>query len=311
MTLALLCSGQGRQHADMFALTAGAAAAAPVFAAATRTLGGRHPLDLLVQGDEAIHANMTGQILCCTQALAAHAALREAIGPKVTLAGYSVGELAAWGCAGLLPADATLALAHRRAEIMDEVGGLGGGLVFVRGLRREKVDDLCARFDAAVAIVNPGNSYVIGGLGPSLAEFCQAATRAGASRAGLLAVHVASHTARLAPAVPVFRAALDGAGLRSLRPGIRLLSGIDGTHVSDIRNGADKLAEQIAQTVQWATCLETCAESGVTACLELGPGRALADMVVEAYPDIQARSIDEFRSLDGVRAWIKQAIGAS
>lgn len=295
----------------MFALTAGASAAAPVFAAATRVLEGGHPLDLLGRGDEAIHANMAGQILCCTQALAAHAALRDTIGSNLVLAGYSVGELAAWGCAGLLSADATLALARRRAAIMDEVGGPDGGLAFVRGLRRHQVDDLCAGFDAAVAIVNPGDGYVIGGPRPSLAELCDAATRAGASRTGLLAVRVASHTARLAPAVPVFRAALDAAGLRPLRSGIHLLSGIDATIVNDIQDGADKLAAQIAQTVQWAACLETCAESGVTACLELGPGRALADMVVEAYPDIQARSIDEFRSLDGVRAWIERATGAS
>ncbi len=43
MTIAILCSGQGTQHRDMFALTAEAPEAAAVFAAATQALDGRDP----------------------------------------------------------------------------------------------------------------------------------------------------------------------------------------------------------------------------------------------------------------------------
>ncbi len=308
MTLGLLCSGQGLQHPDMFAVTGQAREAVPVFAAAAGVLDGTDPRDLLDQGEAAIHANVAGQILCCTQALAAHAALRDTIGRDVTLAGYSVGELAAWGCAGILSVEATLRLARRRAEIMDRVGGLEDGLAFVRGLRREAVDALCIRFDGAVAIVNPGDGYVVGGARDKLEAFCQAARQAGASRTGLLAVHVASHTARLAPASVEFRAVLGGTALRPLPPDIRLLSGIDGSWVTDVAEGAQKLAAQIAQPVLWAACLEACVEAGVTVFLELGPGRALADMVVSIHPEARARSIDEFRTLDGVRAWLGRAL---
>jgi [acyl-carrier-protein] S-malonyltransferase len=88
------------------------------------------------------------------------------------------------------------------------------------------------------------------------------------------------------------------------RSGTRLLSGIDGAPVLDASTGLHKLAAQISQTVQWAACLEACVEAGATAFLELGPGPALSEMGAGAYPGLDARSLDDFKSLDGVRAWL-------
>ena len=88
------------------------------------------------------------------------------------------------------------------------------------------------------------------------------------------------------------------------RSGTRLLSGIDGAPVFDVSIGLNKLAAQISQTVQWAACLEACVEAGATAFLELGPGPALSEMAAGAYPGLDTRSLDDFKSLDGVRAWL-------
>ena len=46
---------------------------------------------------------------------------------------------------------------------MDAATQPGDGLMFVRGLSRDDIDRLCERYDAAVAIVNPGDAFVIGG----------------------------------------------------------------------------------------------------------------------------------------------------
>jgi [acyl-carrier-protein] S-malonyltransferase len=120
-----------------------------------------------------------------------------------------------------------------------------------------------------------------------------------------VAVEVASHTPFLAEATAMFRERLSRLHVAPKpRPGIRLLSGIDGTPVLTTLQGIDKLAMQISQTVQWATCLEACVEAGAVAFLELGPGRALAKMATSAYPAIPARSIDDFKSIDGARVWL-------
>lgn len=88
--------------------------------------------------------------------------------------------------------------------------------------------------------------------------------------------------------------------------GARLLSGIDGASVSRLDQGLDKLAAQISYTVRWADNLQDCVENGAMTLLELGPGRALSEMATTSYPDIPSRSLDDFKTLDGARAWISR-----
>ena len=80
MALAILCSGQGRQHPNMFALTGDVPEAASLFARATALLDGRDPREFVrTATSEVLHHNRTGQILCSLQALAAATALRRRV----------------------------------------------------------------------------------------------------------------------------------------------------------------------------------------------------------------------------------------
>ena len=47
----------------------------------------------------------------------------------------------------------------------------------------------------------------------------------------------------------------------------------------------------------------------MTAALELGPGNALATMTAAAHPGVNARSLDDFRSLAGVERWLAEVQG--
>jgi [acyl-carrier-protein] S-malonyltransferase len=308
MTLAILCSGQGLQNPDMFALTGDAVEAADLFAHATGLLGGRDPRKIVreVANDDA-HQNRTGQILCTLQALAAAAALRTCLPNRLILAGYSVGEVASWGVARLWSAAATLDIATRRAELMDAASQADDGLLFVRGLPLETVAALCARHGAAIAIVNPADAYVLGGAGEALDALTDAANGLGAGRVVRIKVAVASHTPRMAAAAIGFRSFLAQSPIQQ-RPdrSVRLFSGVDGAAVVDIATGLDKLARQVRQTVHWADCLAGCVEAGAHAFLELGPGRALSEMCASAYPQIPARSLEDFRTIQGVRRWMMQ-----
>ena len=144
MSLALLCSGQGWQLPGVFALTGDAAEAAGLFAHAATLLGGRDPREIVrTDTTEALHHNRVGQILCTLQALAAAAALKDAMPDRLIVAGYSIGEVAAWGVAGLLSMTDTLDLAVKRAEAMDAAASSSEGLSFVRGLSRGAIDTLC------------------------------------------------------------------------------------------------------------------------------------------------------------------------
>jgi [acyl-carrier-protein] S-malonyltransferase len=310
MTLAILCSGQGPQHPNMFASTGDAPEAANLSAHAATLLGGHDPRAIVqTDPDEAIHQNRVGQILCTLQALAATATLRNGLPPRLIVAGYSVGEVAAWSVAGLMDARIALDLVARSAEAMDAASMSGDGLLFVRGLSRGAVEDLCKRHDAAIAIINPGDAYVLGGPGEALDTMADQAKKMGAARIIRVAVNVASHTQRLAAAAVEFDKVLRQTPMKhTLDAHVRIFSGIDGSPVVDITVGLDKLAKQISHTVQWAACLEGCVETGASAFFELGPGRALSEMATSAYPNIPARSMEDFRTLQGARAWLDRIV---
>src|SRR5580698_1715901 len=102
MTLALLCSGQGTQHPQMFSLTGNAPAAQAVFVHAAELLAQRDPRELVqTESLQVLHENRVAQILCASQALSAAAALRHVWPKRILFAGYSVGVISAWGVAEL------------------------------------------------------------------------------------------------------------------------------------------------------------------------------------------------------------------
>ncbi len=303
-TLAILCSGQGRQGRGMFDLVANAPEAKSVFKAAASVLGGRDPRDVTAKdGDDALHANATAQVLCCVQALAVWAVLKPKIDSPLVVAGYSVGEVAAWSIAGALQPAAVFNVVTRRAALMDDATDKPSGLLAVRGLSSAALDALCRDADVHVAIRNAPDRVVVGGRSDALERARKAAEARGASVTPI-PVDVPSHTPLLRGASETFGAFLrDFEGVRT--PDVRLLSGIDGAAVFDVRDGLDKLGKQVAQTVDWAACMEACRAAGATRALELGPGDALARMAGDLIGERDSRSVADFRSMDGVLQWLR------
>ncbi len=304
--VAILCSGQGAQAADMFDLISEAPEAGPVFAAARRALGGRDPRDLVHQASQQeIHANKVAQVLCCTQALAYWAILRAAIREPLTVVGYSAGELAAWGVAGVIDAATVLDLAVARAALMDEATSEPSGLAAILGLPRSEIEAICRDHDVYVSIVNAPLHFLIGGSIARLDAALAEAERRGAIRTVTLPVDVASHTPLLREASERFEKILqDRVTATGMPSGVRLISGIDGVAVLRVDVGLQKLALQIQQTIDWWVCMDACRSTDPRRTLELGPGGALAHMIGETGPEVNARSVAAFRSIEGIRHWL-------
>ena len=302
--LAILCSGQGRQGRGMFDLVADAPEARSVFEAAASVLGGRDPREVAATDDDAaLHANATAQVLCCAGALAVWAVLQPKLDSPLVVAGYSVGEVAAWGVAGALQPAAVFDVVARRAALMDEATDAPSGLLAVRGLSPAALDALCREADVHVAIRNAPDRVVVGGRRDALDRAGKAAEAQGASVTAI-PVGVPSHTPLLRGASEKFGAFLCDLGdVRT--PDVRLLSGIDGAAVFDVRDGLDKLGQQVARTVDWAACMDACRAAGATRALELGPGNALARMMGDVIGERDSRSVADFRSLDGVLRWAR------
>ena len=303
MTLVLLCSGQGRQDRAMLDLFVDHPATASILAEASTLLGQDARTLLRTADDTTLFANRTSQILCVARGLIAAACLAPAT--PIVVAGYSVGEMTAWGVAGIWSPTRTLRLTAVRAEAMDSASGADDGLGFVRGLASERVEALVARFDCAIAIVNPDRVFVIGGARGQVEKCCIAALAEGATAARPIAVHIASHTPRLSAAVAPFRAALAASAPTRPARGHTLIGAADASIITGA-GGIAGLARQIDTTIDWAATLEAIVERGGSRFLELGPGSALADMVRATYPTLDARAVDDFRSIAGIESWISK-----
>src|SRR6185295_5093579 len=107
--------------------------------------------------------------------------------------GYSVGELAAYGCAGALDAGELARLAAARALAMDAAAVRPSGLLALRGLPQDEIRRLICDRELWIAIVNGEDAFVVGGEAAALEALAHASQAKGAD-ATRLNVELASHT---------------------------------------------------------------------------------------------------------------------
>ena len=250
---------------------------------------------------ERLTVNAIAQPVICAVQVALWQRLRDHLSEPRVFAGYSVGELAAYGCAGALEPAELIHLAGLRARLMDAACTDASGLLAVRGLLRSVLAPLCAAHGVEIAIVNGPDRMVIGGRREALVAI-EVELLAMGAKVTPLAVAVASHTSFLKSAVAPFRDAL--APLQS--PSTPVLAGITGAPVTTRERAVETLSAQVAHTIDWAACMNGLAEMGCTTLLELGPGNGLSRMVRDHLPEVAVRSVSEFQSLDGVVAWVER-----
>ncbi|MFL6673587.1 MAG: ACP S-malonyltransferase [Massilia sp.] len=295
--LLILCPGQGGQHAGMFDL-------ARTDARASRFLDS---CQAKVDPDT-MFENRVAQPAIVAASLAVWEALRERIEAPSLAAGYSIGELAAYGVAGALAPEDAVALAALRAGLMEAAAqsNPGQAMAAIGGLAPGRASELARHHGFAVAIVTGGDSCIVGGLQDAL-QALETAIQCAGGRYQRLPVAVASHTPLMASAVAPFASALQAAPFLTQR--CPVLAGIDASRVYGKQLAADTLSRQLAQTIEWAGCMDAADEAGITVALELGPGAALSRMLQGRHPHIACRSASDFRSIDGIAAWLEHELG--
>lgn len=299
MAWGLVFSGQGGQHAAMLPWLAEDATTHRV----NQRLGVADWRASLADADWGAR-NAPAQCLLTGLSLAAWAQLAPHVPPPAAIAGYSVGELAAFSAAGVFDAATALELAGARAAAMDRCAAqTPGGLLGLSHCPPAVVARLLADAQLAVAIRNGIDSVVLGGPPSALAQAEAAAAAAGA-HATRLRVAVASHTPAMRPAADDFAQVL--APLALARPHTPLFSNA-ADRIASAEQARHALAAQIATTVRWDECMDNLDARGVDRVLEIGAGQALARLWNQRHPGVPARAADEFRSAQAIAAWLARA----
>jgi [acyl-carrier-protein] S-malonyltransferase len=304
MSLALLFAGQGTQHAAMLPWLESCAEAAPMLARVGGWLGADWR-DRLVEAEWA-QSNAVAQPLLTGLGLAAWQGLANRLPVPTVIAGYSVGELAAFCAAGVFDAVQAMALAGDRAAAMNRsAAGNETGLLSVQGLDGKALQAACERHGLGLALRLAADRAVLGGLSAALV-LAEGELSAAGARCTRLPVRVASHTRWMSAAADEFETRLGAVAMAS--PHSILVCNQSGAAEREPGRLKHLLARQIATTVLWDNCMDAIAERRVRCVLEVGAGHALTNLWRDRYPDVPARSVDEFRSASAIALWVNTVL---
>ncbi len=284
--IAILAPGQGAQKPGMLAPWLERPGARERLVAFSEASG----LDLVQLGTEAdadaIADTAVTQPLLVASALLSGEALLEELGglaslPEgTTVAGHSVGELAAAAIAGVLSPEQAVALAAVRGREMAAACAVEPtSMAAVLGGDADAVLAALAEHDLEPANRN-GSGQVVAAGRTSDVEALAAQPPEGA-RVRPLAVAGAFHTRFMEPAEKALASWVDEhrGELAPADPVLSLLSDADGAVVTSGSDVIDRLVAQVTLSVRWDACMDTLREHGITGAVELTPAGTLTGMV--------------------------------
>lgn len=213
--------------------------------------------------------------------LAAMAAIMDRGITPDAVAGFSLGELTAAACAGMLTPEEGFALVTVRGRLMREAAEQADtGMAAILKLPPGDVERLCARYSQVYPVnYNSPGQITVAGLKSELESFCQDVKSAG-GRAVPLRVQGAFHSPFMAGAKDAFAVELGKYTLRE--PKVTLYSDVTGEPYAG--DYAALLASQITSPVRWQTIVENMAASGIDTFIELGPGEVLCGLINRTLP---------------------------
>ena len=308
--LAILCSGQGKQDVEMFArilqypeakalmMRIREAGVLPAPVAAW--------LDSPAAVPELVFRNDFAQPLVCLYQMLTWEIIKPLIPEPDIFAGYSLGELSTYACAGIFRSEELIRLAAIRGRLMTAAANIPQTMAAVIGLKRSQVEKISIGFNAEIAIINGADHFIVGLPLEKLGPFLLECSKAGAGKTIHLPVSAASHTSSMQSAATEFNKILLTAGFQAVPSSI--LAGTSGEKVFSREQMVAALTARRYQTMDWRACMESAVPYGCRVSLEIGPGSSLARMVLASYPGTEARSVSEFHDVYAVKNWIDTAL---
>ena len=216
---------------------------------------------------------------------------------EITVAGHSVGEIAAYAIAGVISADDAVKLAAIRGSEMAKACALEPtGMSAVLGGDEAEVLSRLEALDLVPANRNAAGQIVAAGALAALDKLAE--DPPAKARVRPLATAGAFHTHFMASALDGYASAADG--VATSEPTAKLLSNADGQPVASAADAMSKLVSQLTRPVRWDLCTETMRADNVTAIVEFPPAGTLAGIAKRELRGVPTHAVKSPADLDGL-----------
>jgi [acyl-carrier-protein] S-malonyltransferase len=307
--IAAVFAGQGAQYAGMGkSLYDASPAARAVFEAA----GEKVMRDCFEATAEELTRTDVTQPAVYTVDMAAWAAFLEAAEGAgieidiVGVAGFSLGEYAAFTAAGVIPDIATgIGLIRERGRLMAEAGKHAdgsprGAMAAVLGAAADilpLVEEARGSWVLEAVNFNAPTQTAIAGDAEAIEAFAAAAKVSGKKlRVMPLPVSSAFHSPIMEPASEGIRAAAARVAFGA--PKYEVYLDMTGGTLTEYAGGIPEImSEQVRSPVLWQRIVERLARDGAEAIIEFGPGRTLAGLARKTVPDVPAANVQDEETL--------------
>lgn len=209
-----------------------------------------------------------------------------------SIAGHSLGELAALAAADVFSVEAGLELVVERSRLMAACAeATPGGMAAVLGMAADDISAVIEAVDGVwVANDNSASQVVISGTHSALETATGLLNSAGARKIIPLKVAGPFHSPLMEPARAAFAEVLAGAEFNDAS--IPVVQNTAPTPVSDAETIRRHLIDQITSPVRWTETMRALTADGETSLIECGPGRVLTGLA-KGYDNVTAYPIDE------------------
>lgn len=204
------------------------------------------------------------------------------------VAGHSLGELTAWGYAGVVSHEQAVDLAARRGQSMSKAAQQhDGGMLALTNTSTSELDHILKLGNAhgvvSPAAYNTEKEIVLSGSHLAL----KALLPLFPSRR--LHVEGPWHSPLMNEAASEMKDVLSD--LPMTEPRIPILSGLDGSILTSTEQIRDSMITQLTHPVRWTDVLGTLTSAGVDHYFIAGPGRALAHVIRNNLPSVRVEVI--------------------
>lgn len=214
--------------------------------------------------------------------------------------GHSLGEFSALCASGAIDYVDAVELVHKRGKLMSQAcESINAGMMAILGLDDAVVEELCTKANAEGKRVWPANynqtgQLVVAGIKEDLQAMESVFKEAGAKRALLLNMSIASHCPLLSSAMDPLGEAMEAMVHNTFSASI--ISNATTEAYSTKEEAIERLKVQLIQPVKYKQSIEAIA-GDINMMIEFGNGAVLKGLNKRNAPDVETVGISDMESL--------------